>query len=117
MNERLNKHLLDALHAIEAALGFVAGLDAARYAQSLLIRSAVERQLMVLGEAARRAIDESPLLRDEWPDLVFAVALRNRLVHGYDVIDNRIVFDTVQHDLPLLADQLRAHLQKNADGP
>jgi uncharacterized protein with HEPN domain len=110
MSARRNKHLLDALAAAEAALQFLAGLDAQAYASNLLVRSAVERQLTVLGEAARRALADEPGLRARSPDLVFAVALRNRLVHGYDVIDDLIVFDTVAQDLPGLVRQLRGLL-------
>ncbi|MCE2907471.1 MAG: DUF86 domain-containing protein [Burkholderiaceae bacterium] len=107
MSARRNKHLLDALAAAEAALQFLDGMDAQAYATNSLVRSAVERQLTVLGEAARRALSDEPGLRARAPDLAFAVALRNRLVHGYDVIDDRIVFDTVVKDLPGLARQLR----------
>ena len=110
MSARQNKHLLDAQAAAELAFEFVAGVDAAAYASNPLVRSAVERQLTVLGEAARRALSDAPELREQAPDLVFAVALRNRLVHGYDVIDDRIVFDTVVKDLPALARQLGALL-------
>lgn len=62
---------------------------------------------LAAAEAARRALSDEPGLRERAPDLAFAVALRNRLVHGYDVIDDRIVFDTVVKDLPGLVRQLR----------
>ncbi len=56
MSARQNKHLLDALAAAQWALEFLAGQDAQSYASTPLVRSAVERQLTVLGEAARRAL-------------------------------------------------------------
>lgn len=76
--------------------------------------SAVERQLMVLGEASRRALDEDPSLRTRLPDLAFAVGLRNRLVHGYDTVDDEIVHDTVRADLPGLIAAMRALLAGEA---
>ena len=106
MSERLHKHLLDAADAAQAVLDFLGDTDAPGYAASHLLRSAVERQLTVLGEAARRALDESPVLRAQLPDLAFAVGLRNRLVHGYDVVDHDIVYDTVRNDLPSLVREL-----------
>lgn len=108
MTERLQKHLLDAAEAAQAVLDFLGDADAAQYAANRLLRSAVERQLMVLGEASRRALDADPGLRDRLPDLAFAVGLRNRLVHGYDTVDDEIVHDTVCADLP----GLLAALQK-----
>ena len=36
--------------------------------------------------------------------------MRNKLIHGYDVIEFSIVFDTVKDDLPALVQQLDAIL-------
>lgn len=108
MNERLHKHLLDAADAAQAVLDFLGDSDVQAYEADRLRRSAVERQLTVLGEAARRALDAEPGLRAQLPDLSFAVGLRNRLVHGYDVVDHDIVYDTARNDLPALVAALRA---------
>lgn len=116
MNDRLNKHLLDAAEAAQAVLDFLGDADAAQYAANRLLRSAVERQLTVLGEAARRALDEAPHLRQQMPDLVYAVGLRNRLVHGYDTVDDAIVHDTARADLPQMVLALRALLTAPAGG-
>lgn len=110
MNNRLRKHLLDAMQAARAIIEFIGAADSARYASDRLLRSAVERQLTILGEAARRALDEEPTLREQLPDLVYAVGLRNRLVHGYDTVDDEIVFDTAHADLPGLIRELEALL-------
>ena len=37
-----------------------------------------------------------------------AADMRNKLIHGYDVIEYGIVFDTVKDDLPELVRQLQA---------
>jgi uncharacterized protein with HEPN domain len=116
MNDRLQKHLLDAAEAGQAVLDFLGDADAACYAADRLLRSAVERQLTVLGEAARRAPDEAPDLRQGLPDLAFAVGLRNRLVHGYDTVDDAIVHDTARTDLPGLVRALRDLLAAGEQG-
>ncbi len=110
MSSRLPKHLHDALTAACQAMEFVGSLDAAGYAVSALVRSAVERQLEILGEACRRALDEDPALRDRIPEAPLAVALRNRIIHGYDRVEHAIVFETVKRDLPFLAQRLKAEL-------
>lgn len=111
MSNRLPKHLHDALQAARLAMEFLADHDADSYAASALIRSAVERQLEILGEACRRALEEEPDLRQRLPAALLAVALRNRIIHGYDKVENAIVFDTVKRDVPdlaaALADELR----------
>jgi uncharacterized protein with HEPN domain len=114
MPSRLPKHLHDALGATRAALGFVEGVDAQAYARSLLLRSAVERQLEILGEACRRALDAEPALRERLPEAGLAIALRNRIIHGYDRLENAVIFDTVVKDLPELARRLEAELARFA---
>ncbi len=51
MPSRLPKHLHDALRAAQLAMQFIEGIDdAAVYAGNVLVRSAVECQLEILGE-------------------------------------------------------------------
>ncbi len=102
MSERLRKHLHDALTAAKRAVEYLGTASLQGYRASGITRSAVERQLEILGEACRRALDERPALRNQIPEAAFAVALRNRLIHGYDAVDDEIVRDTVLKDLPSL---------------
>ena len=110
MTNRLPKHLFDARSAARLAREFCAGVDMRQYDASALLRSAVERQLEILGEAARRCLDAAPDLRERAPGLPLAVALRNRIIHGYDRVENAIVYDTVSRDLPALIDALNREL-------
>ena len=54
MTDKTPKLLLDALGAIEAVRDFVAGISLAEYLVDKMRRSAVERQLEILGEACSR---------------------------------------------------------------
>jgi uncharacterized protein with HEPN domain len=110
MTNRLPTHLHEALMAARQAREFMGELDAAGYRANKLVRSAVERQLEILGEACRRALNEAPELRDRAPDLALAVGLRNQLIHGYDRIVDTVVVQTVRHDLPRLQAWLEAEL-------
>jgi uncharacterized protein with HEPN domain len=112
MTNRLPKHLFDAVAAGRLALQFRGSLAPEAYAANTLVRSAVERQLEILGEASRRILDEMPELRQRIPGLALALGLRNRLFYGYDRVDHAIVFDTVQRDLP----ELVLRLQELLDG-
>jgi uncharacterized protein with HEPN domain len=112
MSSRLPKHLHDALAAARLAVEFLRGFDAEGHAANVLVRSAIERQLEILGEACRRALDEDGSLRERIPELPLAVALRNRIIHGYDRVEQAIVFDTVTRDLPLLAERVEAELSR-----
>ena len=54
MSNRVNKYLFDIKVAIEAINEFVANIDLEGFKQSRLIRSAVERQLEIVGESVKR---------------------------------------------------------------
>lgn len=63
---------------------------------------AMTRLVEVIGEAAAQ------IPRDEqrrFPTVPWAevVSMRNRLIHGYDSIDNEILWVTITQDLPVLA--------------
>lgn len=110
MSDRLRKHLHDGLTAARRAIEYLGGATLTDYSANGLARSAVERQLEILGEACRRALDENPSLCDRLPEAGLAIALRNRLIHGYDSVDDAIVHDTVTKDLPGLAEALQREL-------
>lgn len=112
MSERLPKHLEDARHAASLALRFVSGVALEQYRTDDLLRSAVERQVEVVGEACRRALGDTPELRDRLPQAALAVGMRNRLAHGYDTVDDAVVLDTVNSSFPALMVALEAELQR-----
>jgi len=53
-------------------------------------------------------------LRERLPEAGLATALRNRIIHGYDRLENAVIFDTVVKDLPELALRLEAELARFA---
>jgi uncharacterized protein with HEPN domain len=44
--------------------------------------------------------------------MTLAIGLRNRIIHGYDKLDHGVILETVQRDLPGLAEQLRHALSE-----
>lgn len=66
---------------------------------------AVTRLIEIIGEAANRV---SPEMRRKNPGIAWQaiIGMRNRLIHGYDVIDYDLLWNTVIHDLPLLITSL-----------
>ncbi len=112
MTNRLPKHLFDALTAVRLARQFSTHVSFAEYEANALVRSAVERQLEILGEACQRMAQIDPDIRVRLPEIAFAIGLRNRIIHGYDRIENAVVYDTLTQDLPLLAERLSVELAK-----
>jgi len=112
MRPEIAKRLLDARAACVAIESFTAGFDGEAYAANALLRSAVERQFEIVGEALWQAARQDPSLDVQIPELHRIVGLRNRLIHGYDSVDDQLVWDLVRHKLPtlsaLLTDLLRS---------
>ena len=67
-----------------------------------MMRSAVERQLEILGEACSRLEKLDALMVQTIPDIRLAIGLRNRIIHGYDAVDDAVVHETIQQDLQSL---------------
>lgn len=96
------KHLEDARQAAESISSFVQGKTLAEYEASPLLQSAVERQFQIMGEALARLSRTDESLASKIPDLPRIIAFRNILVHGYDIVENEVVWDIVQVNLPVL---------------
>lgn len=72
---------------------------------------ALTRLLEIIGEAANFV---SRRFKDRHPEVPWRlmVDIRNRLIHGYNDIDLKIVWDTVIYDLTTLESQLTEILEK-----
>jgi len=101
------KRLLDAAEACAAIAEFTRAKDFAAYTRDRILRSAVERQFEIIGEALGKAAEADKSPEQLIPELPRIVALRNRIIHGYDSVDDEIVWDIVKHKLPALEIQLR----------
>lgn len=77
--------LWDLLEAARLILQFTSGVKFTQYNRDRLIQSAIERQLEIMGEAARRV---SKAFQDEHPEIPWRpiIGLRNILAHEYGEI-------------------------------
>lgn len=74
-----------------------------------VLNLALVRLIEIIGEAATRV---SEVTRSDHPNIPWReiIAMRNRVIHGYDSVDFKILFDVVQLDLPPLIESLEALL-------
>ena len=106
MTAEFKQRIHDAIDACRAIHSFTQGVTFADYAENLLLRSAVERQFEILGEALNRASTLAPEIDALLPELRRIVGMRNRIIHGYDSVDDEIVWDAIQHHLPAMSSSL-----------
>lgn len=109
-DSRVNGYLNDIQTSVELIDGFIQGFDFEAYKKRLLVRSTVERQLMIIGEAVSQLSKLFPEEAAKLGDVSVIVAFRNRLVHGYSAVDNAVVWGVIQDDLPSLRTQVSARL-------
>ncbi len=102
MHADARKLLWDARHAAERIARFAAGKIFTDYEADEYLRSAVERQFEIVGEALNQLRRIDPGTAAAIAELPRIVAFRNILVHGYANVDNRLVWGVLETDLPSL---------------
>jgi uncharacterized protein with HEPN domain len=99
MHADARKLLWDAQQAAERIARFTAGKRFADYETDEFLRSAVERQFEIIGEALNRLVRIDGAVADQIPELPRIVAFRNVLIHGYAAVDNRLVWGVIETSL------------------
>jgi len=99
MKDEIRAHLHDILTAGKAVVRFTAGLTLEDYMADDLLRSGVERKFEIMGEALNRIQRQDAAVLEHIRDHRDIISFRNILAHGYDAIDDRIVWSVIRDDL------------------
>lgn len=112
MQPRSAALLWDLLTAVQRIPQFVATRTFDDYATDVLLRSAVERQFEIAGEAVSvlRKLDSGTALRV--PNAHKMVGMRNILIHGYAQVNNQTVWQAATADLGEVIATVRALLDE-----
>lgn len=106
MKDEILAHLHDAIQAGRAIKEFISDRSYEEYADDELLRSAVERKFEIMGEAFNRIRRDEPEILAQVRNHRDIVSFRNILVHGYDSIDDRIVWGIMEEDLDNLIEDV-----------
>lgn len=103
-------YLLDLVQACDAIALFIENHAMADLEQDLMLRSAVERQLMIVGESVvhLKRLDEQQT--QTLGPVRSIIAFRNILVHGYFALNTQVVWTIASNDLPLLREKAQRWL-------
>ena len=89
-------------------------MDFEAYKEDRKTKSAVERELQIISEAAIR-LGEEGVRRAPGPDWKSLRGMGNILRHSYHRVDDRIIWDTVKVDLAELNASVSRAIEKSQD--
>ncbi len=81
---------------------FVTGRTESDYGRDMMLRSAVERQFEIIGEALSHIDRFDAGFSQRITDYRRIVSFRNQLAHAYRAIRDDVVWSVIQHNLPVL---------------
>lgn len=95
-------HMLDA---IETIANYTRGVTQAKFYKTKLIQDGVIRNLLILGEAAKRVPKD---IRSKHPGIDWRniAGMRDVLVHDYLGVDLEVLWEVIENHLPELRQQL-----------
>ena len=101
MDNEIKKYLFDIQESIDSIQKYLGDQrDFKVYLASKMLRRAVEREFEIIGEAMSRIEKLDPTIEISAKRQI--LSMRNRVIHGYDKIDNEIVWGTIVRHLPTL---------------
>lgn len=102
------KHIHDSILATET---FTDGLIYEEFLENRLIQNGVIRELEIIGEATKNL---SSNFRNSHPEVSWKdiAGMRDKLIHGYMMVDLDTVWKVVQEDLPKLKGQIISLLEE-----
>lgn len=112
MKKKIKKYLFDiivAIDSVEEYVSYVADLES--YLQNKLVRRAVEREIEIIGEAVNRILKQDETIQIHNARKI--VDTRNWVIHGYDNVDDIIIWAIINKHLPLLKKEIKNLLVQN----
>jgi uncharacterized protein with HEPN domain len=102
MRRNVATYLADILEACDAIDAVLEGVTLDEYLSTRSIRSSVEREFIIIGEAIGGIKRLEPDLFESISDAKLIVGFRNVLTHDYAGVDDEAVFGVAVEDVPQL---------------
>ena len=105
MKREIKKHLFDIKTSIESIKEYLGGnMNFAEYQENKLLRRGVEREIEIIGEAMNRILKLDPTIKIQNARQI--VDTRNWVIHGYDAVDDVVIWGIVSKHLPKLQKEI-----------
>lgn len=73
-----------------------------------MLRRAIEREFEIIGEAMSRIVKLDEKINITTKKQI--INMRNRVIHGYDKVDDAIVWGTIVRHLPVLKKEVQKYI-------
>ena len=102
MKLETKKYLDDIRRAAQLLTSFLGGKTLADYLSDAMLRAAVERQFEIIGEAMSRLAQQDEQIAATISGFRRIIAFRDVLIHQYTDVDDLLVWDVAERNLPTL---------------
>jgi len=112
MTDKEKKYLSDMLNSINHIQSFTQGIASFdQYKRNFMVKGAVERHLGIIGEAVNKFLKESPI--NVFLNARQIISLRNRLIHSYDAVDDKIIWSIIKRHLTPFKEEVEQTLRSH----
>ncbi len=114
MQRDARKYLYDIQAACRLISAFSKGHTVDSFRSDPLLRSAIERQFQIIGEALQQLFRGYPEIAKQITDYRNIINFRHILVHGYDKVEDDVTWGIVQSRLEVLSSEVGILLTKSS---
>lgn len=110
MKRQQGDYIEDIISSIIWIEKFIEGIDYEGFAKDYKTYQAVIRMFEIIGEASKSISEE---VKIKFPDIPWRdiISMRNKIIHEYFGINSKVVWYTIQEDLPVLKKQISILLE------
>lgn len=112
MRLEARKYLYDIQRAVSLLREFTASKTFVDYERDAMLRAAVERKFEIIGEAVAQLAKVDEVVVARISEYQHIIAFRNVLIHGYADVDNRLVWEVLETNLPALEREIEFLLEE-----
>jgi uncharacterized protein with HEPN domain len=99
MKREIKKYFFDIKTSIDSINEYIGETrDFFEYRKNKLLRRGVEREIEIIGEAMSQILKMDPAVKIQNARLI--VDARNWVIHGYDKVDDVIIWGIISKNLP-----------------
>ncbi len=111
MDNKANKYLFDIIRAVENIDSYIGNQKLFfDYDNNDMLQDAVERNIEIIGEAMSKLLDIKPKIKITNARRI--VDARNKIIHGYDEIENSQIWSIIINHLPILKKEIECLLNQ-----